>query len=295
MTYEQLRVLQAVVTEGTFRAAADKLYKSQPAVSNMIKKLEQECGFALFSRDQYRPQLTAEGQVFFEKAQLALNQMHQLTTLSRHMAKKEEPLVRIAVNAICPLHALLDTLKQIEGIYPATQLDLATESMGGAMERLLDEDADIAITTQTGMEAAYMEAAPFTVVRIVQVAHRDYPPAAAGQVNSAAEMRGYVQMVVADSSQRRAAQSLDILQGARHWRVTDVATNKEIILSGMAWGGMPEHMIGAELTSGELVPIHVEGLEARLSQLYLIRRTDKPIGTVADAIWRALQALAVTG
>jgi DNA-binding transcriptional LysR family regulator len=57
----------------------------------------------------------------------------------------------------------------------------------------------------------------------------------------------------------------------------------------MAWGGMPEHMIEKELARGVLKPVHVEGIEPRLSQLYLVRRTDKPIGLVADAIWQALQ------
>jgi len=289
MTYEQLRIMQAIVNEGTFRAAAEKLHKSQPALSNMIKKLESECGFKLFSRDQYRPQLTAEGQVFYEKAQLALNQMHQLTALSKHIAKKEEPLVRIAVNALCPLKNLLDTLKNIETTFPATQLDLSSEQMGGAMERLNDDEADIAVTTQTSMEASYMEAIPFTTVRIIQVAHHSYPLVSNDKINSVSEARSYIQMVVADSSQHSSLQSHDVLQGARHWRVSDISTNRDIILSGMAWGGMPEHMIEKELASGELKPVHVEGIEPRLSQLYLIRRTDKPIGLVADAIWQALQ------
>ena len=39
MTFEQLRVLQAIVSEGTFHGAAHQLNKSQPALSHMIKKI----------------------------------------------------------------------------------------------------------------------------------------------------------------------------------------------------------------------------------------------------------------
>ena len=294
MTYEQLRVLQAIVTAGTFRGAAEKLFKSQPAISNMIKKLEDECGIQLLSRDQYRPKLTAPGQVFYEKALLALNQMNQLSGLSKRLAKKEESLVRIAINAVCPLQVLLGTLSDIDHAYPATQLDVSTESMGGAMERMADGATDIAITTSTDMDPSCMEAAPFLLVRIIQVAHRDYEPIAHGRVNAAEDMRQYVQMIVADSSHHSHSQSLDVQADARHWRVTDFAANKEIILAGMAWGAMPEHLIRAELASGELVPIHVEGIEPRLSQLYLIQRTDKAIGVVADALWQALLDLSNT-
>jgi len=87
MTFEQLRVLHAIVTEGTFRRAAQTLFKTQPALSNMMKKLEQEVGFEILSRHQYRPSLTAEGQVFYEKALLILNQMAQLSTLSRRITR----------------------------------------------------------------------------------------------------------------------------------------------------------------------------------------------------------------
>ena len=291
MTYEQLRVLQAVVTEGTFRGAAEKLFKSQPAVSNMIRKLEQECDIKLLSRDQYRPELTPEGRVFYEKALLALKQMNELAGLAKRMAKHEEATVRIAINAICPLTVLLDTLKAIDAAHPVTELNVSTESMGGAMERLRDGTANMVVTTQTDMDPANMEALPFITVRILQVAHRDYEPARHSRVNAAEDMRNYVQMIVEDSSRHSHKQTLDVLPDAKHWKVTDFAANKDIILSGMAWGGMPEHLIREELAREELVPIQVEGIEPRLSQLYLIRRTDKSIGIVARALWNALRDL----
>ena len=295
MTYEQLRVLQAIVTEGTFRGAAEKLFKSQPAVSNMVRKLELECGLKLLSREQYRPELTPEGRIFYEKALLALKQINELSGLAKRMAGDEEAVVNIAINAICPLNILLNTLKEIDTAYPVTELNVSTESMGGAMERLQDGIADIVITTQADLAPAVMEAVPFMTVRIMQVAHRDYAPAKEGRMNAADDMRNYVQMIVEDSSHHTRKQTLDVLEDAKHWKVTDFAANKNIILEGMAWGGMPEHLIKPELDSGELVPIHIEGIEPRLAQLYLIRRTDKSIGVVAQSLWEALRNLSETG
>jgi len=59
MTYEQLLALHAVVTAGTFRAAADRMHKSQSAISHAIKKLEDEVDIVLLSREDYRPRLTS--------------------------------------------------------------------------------------------------------------------------------------------------------------------------------------------------------------------------------------------
>ncbi len=51
------------------------------------------------------------------------------------------------------------------------------------------------------------------------------------------------------------------------------------------------HLIKEELASGELVPIYVEGIEPRLVQLYLIRRTDKAVGVVSDALWGTFRGI----
>ena len=58
ITYEQLVVLHAIVTEGTFRGAAERLNKSQSAISHMLKKLETQIDIILLSREEYRPTLT---------------------------------------------------------------------------------------------------------------------------------------------------------------------------------------------------------------------------------------------
>ncbi len=291
MTYEQLRALQAIVTEGTFRGAAAKLFKSQPAVSKLIKNLEVEAGITLFSRDAYRPALTPEGELFFERAVLALDEMRELSNLANRLAKREEPLVQVAVNAVCSLPALLPTFNRIERAYPGTQLNVSTEQMGGAMERLLEGTADIVITTQADMDAATMEAVASTTVRILFVARPGYAPKPHGELIPATSMRNLLQVVVADSSIKAPTQTLDVLAGARHTRVTDFAAKKAILMAGMGWGGMPEHLVRKELDSGKLVQIHVEGVEVRHSPQYLIRRTDRPAGAVAQALWQGLIVL----
>ena len=288
MTFEQIRALHAIVVEGSFRAAAEKLYKSQPAVSNMIKNLEQALEVQLFSREQYRPVLTAEGEVFYEKALLVLEKMNELSGLANRLSRHEESVVTIAVNAVCPLKAVLDTLKQIENQYDATQVRLLTEQMGGAMERLFESNADLIISTQTEIDPSIMEAKPYKTIEIIPVAHKDYPPAQSNTLKSANDMKPFVQVIVADSSQSRSKQSLDVLTHNRRWIVTDFAAKKEIIMNGMGWGGLPEYMVRQELASGELARLYVSGFDIRHSQLFLIRRLDKAVGVVSHSIWNAL-------
>ena len=291
MTFEQLRAFQAIVTEGTFRGAAQMLHESQPAISAMIRNLEAACDFTLFSRDTYRPELTPRGRVFYEGALVAIKEIGRLNALARRLAGDEEPLVEIAINNVCPLPPLLDTLRRVDEAHPATRLSVSTESMGGAMHRLAQSSVDIAVTTDTDLQPDCMELFPFTSVRIIPVAYPGYPPARSGGFNTVQDMRPYTQVIVADSGVGGHKQTLDVLPDVGHWVVTEVAAKKDIILAGMGWGGLPEHVVAEELADGRLVRVHVEGFDIRSSQLYIIRRTDRPVGVVAEALWQALRAI----
>lgn len=288
MTYEQLVVLDAIVTTGTFRAAAIKLNKSQSAVSHMLKKLELEIDIELLSRDDYRPSLTPAGEVFHRQATRVLSQMRDLRSTAKQLQARQESEVYLAVTATSPLQAILLAVGHVSTAFPATHIRFSTEAMGGPLARLLNDDADIIIATLDDVPADQMEAVPFTSITIRPVAHPDYEPAKEQKVKTIAEMQSHVQVVVADSSRGIFPQSRGLLPGGLRWTVSDFASKKAILLAGLGWGGLPEHLIENELESGQLVPLDVEGYSPLYSQLYKIRRRDREVGTVARAIWDQL-------
>ncbi len=62
-TLDQLRILRAIVREGSFKKAADSLYVTQPAVSLQIQNLEKQLEVAIFDRGGRKAQLTEAGQL----------------------------------------------------------------------------------------------------------------------------------------------------------------------------------------------------------------------------------------
>ncbi|CAM2010655.1 LysR family transcriptional regulator [Acanthopleuribacter pedis] len=290
MTHEQLRVLQAVVEHGGFRAAAEVLFKSQPAVSKMVQKLEQTCGFLILDRDHYRPKLTREGRIFYDQAVKTLHQFAVLEGVAARLATPEENEVAVAVNAICPLDPVLRALKKVQNRFPATRIHLSMEMMGGPWERVQDGLAAFAITTLDGIDPGLCVTAPLLTVPIIPVAHRDHPAAQHTHPLSRDDVAAFVQVLVADSSRHSPEQSRDVVFGARHWRVTDISSKKHIIMAGMGWGGLPEYHIRGELADGRLVALPVEGFPIRKSQQHLVRRAAGPPGLVAGQFWDALLA-----
>ena len=111
MTLDQMLTIEAIVQEGSFKAAADFLHKSQPSISMAIKKLEEEYQIILFSRDEYRPSLTTEGRIFFEKTKLVLKEFRELESIAHQMTRGEEVELRISIDAVSPVSLILKFLK----------------------------------------------------------------------------------------------------------------------------------------------------------------------------------------
>ncbi len=73
-TLDQLRILRAIVNEGSFKKAADSLYVTQPAVSLQIQNLEKQLEVALFDRGGRKAQLTEAGQLLLDYCDRILSQ-----------------------------------------------------------------------------------------------------------------------------------------------------------------------------------------------------------------------------
>ncbi|KJZ21621.1 LysR family transcriptional regulator, partial [Tritonibacter mobilis] len=130
MKHDQLIALDAIVATGTFRGAAERLHKSQSAISHTIRQLEEELELELFSREAYRPALTPAGEIFYREASRVLRQMQGLRTTASRLRAREEPELTIAVSATMDLAPLLPALADTGRSHPATHLRLRMEMMG---------------------------------------------------------------------------------------------------------------------------------------------------------------------
>src|SRR5258707_13805330 len=85
MDVNQLEVLIAVAKEQSFSRAAQALHRTQPAVSQAIRRLETELGEPLFDRSSKDGTLTAAGRVLFDFAQQMINLRHHAHSAIREL------------------------------------------------------------------------------------------------------------------------------------------------------------------------------------------------------------------
>ncbi len=73
-TLDQLRILKAIVNEGSFKKAAESLYVTQPAVSLQIQNLEKQLEITIFDRGGRKAQLTEAGKLLLKYCERILSQ-----------------------------------------------------------------------------------------------------------------------------------------------------------------------------------------------------------------------------
>lgn len=290
MTLEQLKYLQAIVEHGSFRAAAGAVFRSQSSLSISIQKLEQELGIKLFTRNNYRPELTAEGKAIYKKSQHILNKSNDLKNLAEHLASGFEAEIRLAISGILPIEPILEVLNTLDDNYPETRMNISVENLSGTMERLFDDDADIALTDSLDLDI-HLEIVKLTCVDFVSVVPSQSEWANKPDALTEQDLEHETMIVVRDTSHHSERISKGILEGAPQWVVNDFATKQRIICSGKGWGRMPLHLVADDIQQGRLTILTSPYFQTFKADVYLVRKKNRPTGKVEDQLWQALQEI----
>jgi aminoethylphosphonate catabolism LysR family transcriptional regulator len=142
MRYVQLRAFHYVAISGGFSRAAEELLLTQPAISDQVRKLEEEYDVLLFNRQRKQVVLTPAG----EKLQVITrrmfdNEQQALELLSESRAFRAGTL-RIVADAA---HHLLQILAEFRRKYPGVKISVRAGNTESVIESLYSYDADLGV------------------------------------------------------------------------------------------------------------------------------------------------------
>src|SRR5581483_6018242 len=107
MELMQLEMFVAMVEEGNFHKAAERVFRTQPAVSMAIRKLEQELGSQLFDRTNRNAcVLTDTGEVLYDYAKRLLNLRDEAIITLQQLHNLQRGRIRIGANESTSLYLL---------------------------------------------------------------------------------------------------------------------------------------------------------------------------------------------
>src|SRR4029077_4482446 len=117
MELSQLEVFLSVARARRFSRAAEKLFRTQSAVSQTIRKLEVELGEALFDRSSREGVLTDAGQVLYEYAERLLNLRQEANESLTELRELQKGKLLIAAHEFTALY-LLPVLSEFRRLHP---------------------------------------------------------------------------------------------------------------------------------------------------------------------------------
>src|SRR4051812_31858366 len=145
MELRHLRYFVAVAEELHFRRAAERLHVAQPAVSEQIRKLEDELGVRLLDRTQRRVSLTVSGAAMLEEARRVLQQADIAQQAARNAHDHATMRLRIGYLPGSLPPSIPRSLHLLAADAPLVEAKLETGSSMGLVEAVRAERLDAAV------------------------------------------------------------------------------------------------------------------------------------------------------
>src|SRR5271170_8182516 len=120
-----LRYLVAVVDAGTFTHAAERMFVTQPTLSQQIRRLEEMVGTPLLQRRREGVQLTDAGSVLLEESRAVLSRVDHGVSRTRQAAGLGRPRLRFVMPPGLPENLAVDVVSRLRAAARAAGVDVA--------------------------------------------------------------------------------------------------------------------------------------------------------------------------
>jgi DNA-binding transcriptional LysR family regulator len=277
-TAEQWAVLAAIIDQGGYAQAGERLHRSQSAISYTLARLQESLGVELLRIEGRRAVLTAHGATLLKRARQTLEDLRELERLADSLKQGWESELRLVVDAAFPRERLLQIFAQIQRACPQTQVELTEAILSGAEEAITARAADVVIATRVpqGFLGDHLLDVDF-----VAVAHPQHALSGIDAI-SERELKQHVQVVVRDSGTEHRRDD-GWLGAHRRLTVGSLESSLAMVSAGLGFAWLPRQLIQGALLQGHLraLPLITGGV--RQVPLYLVVVDPTLAGPAAQA------------
>ncbi|KGQ14010.1 putative HTH-type transcriptional regulator yeeY [Beauveria bassiana D1-5] len=255
-----LVILDALDKEGSFTAAAAKLFKTPSALSYSVQKLESDLNIQILDRSGHRARFTRTGQLLLEKGREILHSVRELEKQAIKLQQGWEHELTIGVDNAFPFSLLTPLIEAFYQSYSVTRLKFINDVLGGSWEALTEGRADIIVGAMS--EPPSLSGFGFTLLGRLEIVFVVAPHHSLAKAQEPLPRRLVKQsraVVVGDTSRIESARALHLLEEQEAITVFDFKTKLELQISGIGCGYMPRYMAQRYIESGALVEKQVAG------------------------------------
>ena len=264
LTPEALSMMEVIARTGSFAAAARELGKVPSALTYNVRQLEDALDVLLFDRRSRQAKFTAAGEELLNEGRRLLEQMEAVANRVKRVATGWETQLTVAVDGVLSRQTIFEICESFyalqpeggdgQGRGPGTRLRLRTEVMAGTWEALVSGQADLAIGVGADRTLpAGIQMQPLGTLAFVFAVAPHHPLAAVDGVIGDSELMRHRAVAVADSAQRLAPLTVNLLPGQDVLTVASMQAKIEAQLRCMGCGFLPEPLARDHIAAGRLV------------------------------------------
>jgi DNA-binding transcriptional LysR family regulator len=289
MELTQLEFFLMVVDEGSFSKAAERVYRTQPAVSIAIRRLEEEIGAPLFDRSQKTPTLTDAGQLVYDYARRILDLRDQALNVVSELRSLERGRVRIGANESTSLYLLPHLILAYREQHPNVKVEIYRHVSERLPREVLDRNVDFAVLAFEPVDHE-LESFPIHQDELVLIMSPDHPLAGRDSVQIkelgsesflAHNVKTGSRYAVIDAFTRHHTPLNIVLE------LATVETIKRFVQLKIGLAFVPRMCVSEELERGKLATVPVEGLTYS-RQLWVTHRRQMTFSHAAAAFLAVL-------
>lgn len=287
-----LRAFIAVAELASFRAAAEAIHLSQPALSRRIDKLEGALGVRLFDRDTRNVELTAVGRDFARKARSLLDELEEMLLGVRDVAANRWGQVTLACIPSTAHYFLPSVLGQYHRRFPRIRVRVIDEGANEVLSAVAHGEAELGLDI-TGSDEPTLEFEPLLTEAFVAACPRDHPLARRNTVTWA-ELGRYDFMTVDKASGNRLVMDLALASKRDRpqacFETRHVSTLVAFVEAGLGVAAVPALSMPRK---GHAALVSVRIVEPEVTRTVgLIKRRGRSLSPAAEHLYDLLRAVA---
>jgi len=147
MDFDQLETFVEVARHLSFSRAAEKRFRTQPAISAQIRALEEEIGARILDRSGGKVSLTAPGKAFLRYVEEALEARRNILAEMAEMERVPRGELVVAANEGTCLHILPEVFAEFKKLYPDVSVNVKRSESPKILEAIIDNTIDFGVVS----------------------------------------------------------------------------------------------------------------------------------------------------
>jgi DNA-binding transcriptional LysR family regulator len=290
LNFSQLQTFVMVVSEGSMTAAADKLFLTQPAVSQQMKNLEDELDVELIVRGAKQIRTTAQGEMLYEYAKRILSLSQQAEIAIKSVGAQLKGLLRIGTLNSIGLHLMSPVVNRLLKYNPDFKIKVEYARGEEIIKQFENDELDVIVLPETLMNfnkslaQAQSEVFMKEEIWLVGPGKDTFYPTTLGikELKKIPYVHFSHEFPDFDKKLHEAAGDLPAV-----FESSNVGTLKRVVESGLGVGFLPAHSVKKQIRGGRLNRIQITDFSYNLNILYISKKNHASSET-AEILFQAL-------